>query len=168
LAQRVVDIDAILAPRSGIAELRERMCEAEDLGVALARLEAWLLQQYARSKCSPHAATQIGGTLLRGDSGPSVESLARECGVSARRLHELFLREVGLPAKRLSRILRFRRALEQLARSPHADLRVVALECGYYDQSHMYRDFRALAGMTPLEYVSHRDGVHEEPDVVAG
>lgn len=32
------------------------------------------------------------------------------------------------------------------------DSEELALNCGYYDQSHMLKDFRAFAGMTPEKY----------------
>ena len=71
-----------------------------------------------------------------------------------------------------SRILRFRRALDELAGglagTPRADLAQLAVTCGYYDQPHMYRDFRALAGMTPLEYLAARSDRIHGSDVMAG
>ena len=29
----------------------------------------------------------------------------------------------------------------------------LSLECGYFDQSHMIRDFQAFSGFTPADYV---------------
>jgi AraC-like DNA-binding protein len=168
LAQRVITLDELLPARSGIPELRERMFEAPDLGAALDLLERWLLCR-RRSAASPHTATLAAtGVLLDAQPSLPIGKLARECGMSARRLHELFLREVGLPPKRLSRILRFRRALEQLSRAPRPDLREIALDCGYYDQSHLYRDFRELAGMTPRDYLAAQRDPTEGADVVSG
>ena len=32
----------------------------------------------------------------------------------------------------------------------------LALECGYFDQSHFIHDFRNFSGLTPTEYVRQR------------
>ena len=31
----------------------------------------------------------------------------------------------------------------------------LALQCGYFDQSHLVRDFRAFSGFTPGEFIRH-------------
>lgn len=165
LAHRVFDIDMVLEANAGSRELRERMLHARDLGAALDVLEDWIVRRF-RAGDEPHVATQLANHLLFEQSGSRVSVIARECGVSPRRLHELFVREVGLPPKRVARVLRFRQAIERLVRTPHADLRQVALATGYYDQSHLYRDFRELAGMTPLEYLVSVQGSLEDADVI--
>jgi AraC-like DNA-binding protein len=168
LAGRVIELDSVLPSRAGLGALRERIGETRDLGAALDLLEEWLLVRCLRAP-QPHAATHTAHALLLTAAEPiPIAALARECGVSARRLHELFLREVGLPAKRLSRVLRFRRTLDRLASARQRDLRDLALACGYYDQSHLYRDFRALAHMTPLEYLARLGEALDGTDVLAG
>ena len=97
-----------------------------------------------------------------------VDGLASAAGLSPRRLHELFLREVGVPPKQLARIVRFREALAQLAGASGADLARVALESGYCDQAHLYRDFRDLAAMTPLDYLAALGDGLDGPDVLSG
>ena len=99
-------------------------------------------------------------------AGCASTSLRKRQDVSPRRLHELFVREVGVPPKRLARILRFREALERLATAPAVDLTRLALDCGYYDQAHLYRDFRALATMTPVDYLTARGAGLDGPDVL--
>jgi AraC-like DNA-binding protein len=168
LAGQVLDPEAVLGSRSGIGALRQRMLEARDGGRALDLLEAWLLERFAAAR-TPHAATRHASALLGGSAGAlRVDALAQTTGVSQRRLHELFVREVGLPAKRLARILRFRQVLGGLATAPAVDLARLAQHCGYYDQSHLNRDFRDLATMTPLDYlVAHGTGL-DGPDVIGG
>jgi AraC-like DNA-binding protein len=165
---QVLDPQAVLGGRSGIAALRQRMLEAPDAGVVLDLLEPWLLERFGAAR-TPHAATREASALLGGSAGAlRVDALAHTAGVSRRRLHELFVREVGVPAKRLARILRFRHALDGLASAPAVDLARLAQHCGYYDQSHLNRDFRDLSTMTPLDYlVAHGAGL-DGPDVIGG
>ena len=166
LSGRVLDLEAALGARSGVAALRERMLDAPDLGAALDRLECWLLERFARAG-APHPATRAAGSLLRSARGAlRVDDLAHATAVSPRRLRELFLREVGVPPKRLARILRFRTALDRLAAAPAVDLGRLALDCGYYDQAHLYRDFRELAAMTPIDYLAAHGAGLDGPDVL--
>ena len=62
-----------------------------------------------------------------------------------------------MPPKLYARLLRFQAAVETL-RSADDGLTFaeLAATCGYYDQSHLYRDFRAFAGTTPTEFVAGR------------
>jgi AraC-like DNA-binding protein len=166
LTSRVLDGEGVLGGSSGVAALRERMGNAPDLGGALDWLEAWLAERFTRSRPA-HPATHAAGSRLHDAHGKlRVDELADAAAVSPRRLHELFVREVGVPPKRLARILRFRAALERLATAPAIDLTRLALDCGYYDQAHLYRDFRALSTMTPLDYLTARGEGLDGPDVL--
>ena len=169
LAQRVLHVDDVLPARAGMRELCERLAEVSDLGEALDLFEHWLVARTLISAApQPHAATQLATACLSTQPELSIAAIAKTCGVSERRLHELFLREVGLSPKRLARILRFRRALQMLADAAHRDLRDVALSCGYYDQPHLYRDFRALAQLTPVEYIARLGNALDGADVLPG
>lgn len=81
-----------------------------------------------------------------------VAAVAAEVDLSSRRFIDLFRREIGLPPKLYCRLLRFRRLLRDVALIPATDLTSVALDCGYYDQSHMIREFKAFSGLTPSAF----------------
>ena len=84
-----------------------------------------------------------------------VRDLAAEVGCSPRHLGELFRREIGLAPKEAARVVRFDRARRRLqARQRPGALAELAADCGYYDQSHLNRDFRSLAGAAPLEWLA--------------
>ncbi|MEU6764149.1 helix-turn-helix domain-containing protein [Streptomyces sp. NPDC046853] len=76
-----------------------------------------------------------------------VEGLAHEVGWSRKRLSARFHSQLGIPPKRAARLVRFDHAAHLLAagRSPVG----VATECGYVDQSHLHREVREFAELTP-------------------
>jgi len=61
-----------------------------------------------------------------------------------------------MPPKRVARILRFDRACSLLEGAASPSLAAIAYECGYSDQPHFTREFRALAGITPSELLAQR------------
>ena len=91
--------------------------------------------------------------LQRSRGAVSVADLAAETGWSARHLGEQFRAETGLSPKAGARVVRFDRARRRLLRQQAERGRVVlaelAAECGYYDQAHLAREFRDLAGCPP-------------------
>jgi AraC-like DNA-binding protein len=84
--------------------------------------------------------------------GP-VPAVARELAVSERQLRNLFAEGVGLSPKHYARINRVRAVLTHAADLSWAELAAVT---GYYDQSHMTSDFRALMGVPPRSYFTGR------------
>lgn len=77
-----------------------------------------------------------------------IDPLAREIGISRQHLARQFLHHVGVPPKTFARVVRFRRLTEQLGTRTRGWAEV-ALEHGFYDQSHLIAEFRELAGTTP-------------------
>jgi AraC-like DNA-binding protein len=65
--------------------------------------------------------------------------------------------EVGLSPKRLARLVRFSRAIDQIREEPAVDWAAIADTCGYYDQAHFNRDFKLFAGATPSDFLASRD-----------
>jgi AraC-like DNA-binding protein len=79
-----------------------------------------------------------------------IERLAQETGWSRRHLTARFREDVGMTPKAFARLVRFERATALLRRG--AGLADVAYTCGYADQPHMNRDFRALYGAPPTAF----------------
>ncbi len=92
--------------------------------------------------------------LLRGSHGNRpVEQVCRELRISVRRLQRLFALDVGIGPKVLARILRFQRVFGAWQANPRSLARV-AVECGYFDQPHLVRDFRDFAGVAPAAFLA--------------
>ncbi|MEV6010589.1 helix-turn-helix domain-containing protein [Streptomyces sp. NPDC051976] len=150
----------VLGP--SVAEARERLRAAVDWPGRFAVIDGWLLGRARLAAGGPgtpgpppeirHAwrlLTDSGGTV-------GVAALAAEVGWSDRRLRERFAAEVGLGPKAAARVIRFDRTRRGLAADPERAGRLSALaaERGYFDQAHMDREFRALAGCPPTGWLA--------------
>jgi AraC-like DNA-binding protein len=80
-------------------------------------------------------------------AGAPVSLIAGRVGVSARHLHRRCLPLFGYGPRRLARVLRLGRAVDEVRSG--LPLAQVAAGCGYADQAHLSREMRALAGTTP-------------------
>jgi methylphosphotriester-DNA--protein-cysteine methyltransferase len=68
-------------------------------------------------------------------------------------LIDVFRSEVGLHPKLFHRVQRFQRLVIQLHRLSEPEWGQLALEDGYFDQSHLIRDFGAFSGFSPTDYL---------------
>lgn len=81
----------------------------------------------------------------------TVEMIAAHVGVSASRLAHVFRDVLGRTVAEYIRERRVRAAAAAL-RETNDPVGDVALACGFYDQAHLTRAFKASRNMTPLEY----------------
>jgi AraC-like DNA-binding protein len=147
------------------AELRERLCEAPTHHVRFRRLEGALMRRlHAQSRQHPVVPFALD-CFTRPGVHASVQDVARQFGLSYRRFLTIFTDEVGLSPKLYCRILRFQQAHALAQRTGHIDWAQLALECGFFDQSHLANEFRKLSGLTPTEY---QRKIRHQGDLLSG
>jgi|WetSurMetagenome_2_1015567.scaffolds.fasta_scaffold185651_2 transcriptional regulator GlxA family with amidase domain len=81
-----------------------------------------------------------------------VSELAKTHNISSRHLERKFREYSGMPPKLYSRIARFQRAVRSYGSTTHGSLTSLALDCGYYDQSHFIHEFKTFSGYSPGQY----------------
>jgi AraC-like DNA-binding protein len=152
LNDAVVPLDEALGGRG--AGVVARLAETATWEGRLRLLDEVLDRGEAVPALSPEVAW-LRRQLAASSGQARVEPLMDETGWSRRHVTERFRHQLGLSPKAYARLLRFEHATALLGR-PAADrtLADVAMESGYYDQSHLTRDFVALAGMTPGAYAA--------------
>ena len=128
-----------------VAALRAARGEAARFAAA----ETWLLEQLARGPARPPSARPAARLILRARGAVRIAALARTLGWTRRRLERAFARELGVRPKLFARIVRLNAALSGLEAGERASTVDTALDAGYFDQAHLLRDFRALAGRGP-------------------
>jgi AraC-like DNA-binding protein len=103
--------------------------------------------------CSPQVVwawrelSRTSGTL-------SIARLAAETGWGPRHLENRFREQIGLSPKAAARVLRLRHALRLLVggQAPNQ----VATACGFSDQAHFNREFKAMTGSSPGRFLADR------------
>jgi AraC-like DNA-binding protein len=134
--------------------LRERLLSAPTVDAQFDLMEAALNARIARP-LEHHRAVAFALREFQCGS-QSVADVIEIAGISTRRFIELFKQQVGLAPKQYCRVQRFQRVIRGLPRGAAIDWADVALANGYFDQSHLINDFRAIAGMPPGEYAVRR------------
>jgi AraC-like DNA-binding protein len=134
------------------AELRERLCAATTAAQRFSLLEAALLRRLRRPP-GRHGAVALALAAFQRAEVESVRAVAASAGLSQRRFIQVFAAEVGLTPKLYCRVRRFQRARRLVGTAVAPDWAGIAAACGYYDQSHLIRDFKEISGLSPTAYL---------------
>jgi AraC-like DNA-binding protein len=136
--------------------LRDRLRELPSPQARLRCLEQFLLHKFA-ARLFRHSIVDFAfNRLQRAPCISTVREVARCTGLSERRFSEVFREQVGLSPKTWTRIQRFQRAVAQLHAGADIPWAEMALDCGYYDQSHFANEFRAFSGIDATTYSARR------------
>jgi len=136
--------------------LLERLAEAPGDAARMTLLHAALqhrLGEAERGSATQRAATHAARLIATSGGRRPLREVAAAVGVGERRLQQLFHAQVGLSPRAWGRLARLHGCLRGLRGQAAPDWAELALEHGYYDQSHLVNEFRALCGLTPTEFL---------------
>lgn len=132
-----------------LADLPERLAGVP-AAARPALVEAALRRAAGRREDGVRARSEVGRSLALLTRGVPVAAVADDVGFSRRRLQDVVRAEVGVTPKEFARLARFERSHRLVAGG--APLAGVAARCGYADQAHLAREWRALAGLPPTRW----------------
>lgn len=158
LANRVVEIDAILGP--AIRRLREQLYDATAWERRFALLDAFFLERMAERPAADRHVLAAMARLEASHGLATIGDVAAEVDLSRRQLIGAFDRQIGLAPKVVARLIRFDRAINRL-QGGDRNLAGIALDCGYYDQPHFNREFRQFAGLAPTDFIRSSLGMSD-------
>ncbi|MER7753205.1 helix-turn-helix domain-containing protein [Kitasatospora sp. NPDC097643] len=159
--------------------LSARLADAPTWPARFALLDSYFAARLADGPGWDPSVTWAWHQLRRSHGLVPVRTLVEGSGWSRRRLELRFREHLGLAPKQAATILRLQRTLAVLARSsggpgPGAaaagpdDERLdgarIATLCGYYDQSHLDRAFRAMVGCSPRAFLASRETAAALPE----
>lgn len=126
------------------AEVEHGVLAAADDGARLAVLCQFVRQMAAPP--SPCNAQRLQALALLEAASGDAPALGQRMGLSQRQFERRFVAHWGMPPKQFAVIARLGSTLGNAVAAPSGPVVDLAADQGYYDQSHMGRDVRRLAG----------------------
>lgn len=153
--------------RRPASALVDRVADLAELDPALAHalaprgdgFSAWCprafeaLRARRAAETAGHTSLEPAYPILASTDGAAVPHAAAACGLSERQFRRRFAADHGFSPKTWQRMSRVDRMLRQLHAEPWEPDGYGDLPIPFADQPHALREFRALTGMTPLDYV---------------
>jgi AraC-like DNA-binding protein len=144
LAERKVHLAELLDP-----ELVDRLHAFGSCSERFAHLDEVFVRLFAEAPPVPRDVAWAWERLVGTGGQERIGDLVAELGWSRKRIAARFREEVGLTPKAAARLIRFECARAAALAGGSPDWAQIALECGYYDQSHLVNDFRVVASRPP-------------------
>lgn len=143
------DVEPLLQLTSGEREVQSTIAAAN----------AWLSALAPVSEPEPvMQVREAVDHILQHNGLIGIEALARDAGVTRRHLERNFKKIVGLTPKFYARIIQFGYIFKAIEAGETAWVDV-ALNSGYFDQSHFIKNFSAFTGELPSKYAFEEDNL---------
>jgi AraC-like DNA-binding protein len=137
-----------LIPRADLARVHGQIAGAADTAQRVAVLEQFLLTRLRPDEPDRLADAAVA-TIRKANGSIRIAQLARALGISQDPLEKRFRRAVGTSPKQLASLIRLRHVIDERKRASWSQL---AIEAGYFDQSHFIREFRNVTGEAPAQF----------------
>ena len=134
------------------ADFYAKLPEFELMADRIKHIDSYLIHKL-RDIFIPDKQIIYAVDLIKATNGllPLTDVSDKSC-LSLRSLERKFKYTIGISPKTFSKVIKFRRTLSFLRKHKNTSLFTTAIECGYYDHSHLSKEFKALTGDTPLRF----------------
>ena len=144
-----------------VRELYKRLQDTVDWNQRINLLEEFLLQSILKGPAKNNklgVVNDVMEEMTQSNFFDNIDNVASRYGITSRYLQKLFLQHTGLTPKLYQKINRFQNSLKQVTKR-NSSLTDIAYQCGYFDQSHFIREFKAFTGVTPSSYLAEKSPI---------
>jgi AraC-like DNA-binding protein len=134
--------------------LEARVFEASTNLARVAIVERVLIENL-RTDLFDHLLNRAVAKIIAVEGNISIDSVSRYAGMSGRQLERKFHTRIGLSPKGFAQIIRFQKVLRLIDHEKSPRWAGIAVDCGFFDQSHLIRDFSRFSGRDPAGFLGH-------------
>ena len=123
----------------------------------ISKINAWLVSQQKQPDAD-HISAAFISECLKKRGAVSIRDFCTSFGMHKSTLEKKFKDATGLTPKKYANLIRFNFLVHKLLNS-ESSLTESVYELGYFDQSHMIKDFKKVIGITPKEFLQKKFAV---------
>jgi AraC-like DNA-binding protein len=135
------------------AELSQRIAEADNLQHRIFLLEHYLTEFLLRFRRTEPRIDYAIHRLYYSASTLRPQDIAEELALSPRQFQRLIREAIGMGPKNFCLLTRFQQTVRELLLRKETDYLAIALDAGYFDQSHFIKEFKRFTQETPSSFL---------------
>ena len=153
LYEKVVPIDAI--GLKSLGELQDRIGNTRDNDLCIRYIDDFFLKRLSITKEYNFNRMEAVISVINAHPTINYAFLSETSCLGYKQFKRIFSEYVGINPQDFFRIVRFQRTLSLLSRSPNTNFTHIAYECGFYDQSHLIREFKIFTDYNLRDYLTN-------------
>lgn len=136
-----------------ISTLESEILDPEENYLMVEHAESFLMNHLPEQDINIKRINEIVDAIINDPAILKVDDLTERYQISKRTLQRLFKKYVGVSPKWVIQRYRLHEAAEKMASEKTENWSQLALDLGYFDQSHFIKDFKQIVGQTPADYL---------------
>jgi len=133
---------------------QESLYKKEDPQSIIMALNAYFFQLISKKRNQDSWLIQAQQYMLQNKGALSLKELEHFTGYSERHIERKFEDHIGISPKKYNTILRLHHFLSLMKNNTdYQTMTGISYEAGYFDQSHLIREFKNTIGLTPNQYL---------------
>ncbi len=144
-----------------INEVYQQLGESSSDQAGIKILEAFFRRKVAEENIQNSVFQSVSSIIMQQKGFVSIKKIGQQLGISRRTIELQFQSRLGITSSQFARKTRLRYAAKMLSEKPSWSYTSLAHNCGYFDQAHFIRDFKALIEQTPKNFFRNRPFVED-------
>lgn len=155
-----MDLQHIIGGKA--SEINYKLAEAADTNERIDILETWLLDKIRKLQPEKKLEDYAVEMILQHKGMIKMDDLATKIGFSPRQLRRKFKDRVGISPKVYARLKRFAYVNHCLSRNLQLSWNSFINEGGFYDQSHLIKDYREFSRENPTIFIDRIRSMYQQ------